>query len=396
MAFGIIRCLAMLAMPRQSVGLRWPNRRGCERRAGMVGELRRGRRMFCSAMISRLHAARVLESMRVSCSIRADGRGLGRGIGVAEHPDSGTLATPSCDAAALRARYSQRLCPSSVAIAAGAKLLWEAAIFRHLLLRRLTALKRSALFIGRASCGSFTLARFAAGLLGGLIDCPLLLSAIIDRRRPRRLAAIYRHCGNARSSLAWLANCWSAICSLRLVRAHAAQCAGTSSNLGDCPPRFLGLETDSNSLTALRGNRPWLAFERSRRFERHGPLSDELALIAGKFGLGMVPAGLHPDAVARSVCGFCSTGCSWIFTSERKRAVGLTPTVDYPVNLGMACPKGWEALTVLNAPNRATTPLVRRLVGPHWIRSTWDLALRTFADRMKSIQAAHGPLRSHF
>ena len=33
-------------------------------------------------------------------------------------------------------------------------------------------------------------------------------------------------------------------------------------------------------------------------------------------------------------------------------AVSLSPTKDYPVNLGMACPKGWEALTPLRAPDR--------------------------------------------
>ena len=36
------------------------------------------------------------------------------------------------------------------------------------------------------------------------------------------------------------------------------------------------------------------------------------------------------------------------------RAVNLTPTVDHPVNLGMACPKGWEALTPLQAEDRET------------------------------------------
>ena len=29
----------------------------------------------------------------------------------------------------------------------------------------------------------------------------------------------------------------------------------------------------------------------------------------------------------------------------------------------MACPKGWEALAVLDAPDRATTPLLRNAAG---------------------------------
>src|SRR6185369_877132 len=59
-------------------------------------------------------------------------------------------------------------------------------------------------------------------------------------------------------------------------------------------------------------------------------------------------------------------------------------------NLGMACPKGWESLAVLDAPDRATTPLIRNSNGRHE-PANWDTALRTFVDRMKRIQAAHGP-----
>src|SRR5439155_11652951 len=39
---------------------------------------------------------------------------------------------------------------------------------------------------------------------------------------------------------------------------------------------------------------------------------------------------------------------------------------------------------------RATTPLVRNSAGRHEPVS-WDTALRTFVDRMKRIQSAHGP-----
>src|SRR5690242_4450479 len=80
-------------------------------------------------------------------------------------------------------------------------------------------------------------------------------------------------------------------------------------------------------------------------FQRQGPLSKELLLEPGKFGLGLVPAKATPDAVTRMVCGFCSTGCGLDIHLRDGAAVGLTPTVNYPVNSGMACPKGWEALT---------------------------------------------------
>ena len=92
--------------------------------------------------------------------------------------------------------------------------------------------------------------------------------------------------------------------------------------------------------------------------------------MPGEFGLGHVPEKLRPDATTRTVCGFCSTGCSLDIHLRDGEAMGLSPTVDYPVNLGMACPKGWEALTVLDSPDRATTPLLRddsgRLVPVAW------------------------------
>ncbi|MCI0360926.1 MAG: nitrate reductase, partial [Planctomycetaceae bacterium] len=76
-------------------------------------------------------------------------------------------------------------------------------------------------------------------------------------------------------------------------------------------------------------------------------------------------------------------------------AINLSPDGDYPVNLGMACPKGWEALAVLNSPERATHPLLRE--GRHGDDSpplapvSWETALTTFCERFKAIIAEHGP-----
>src|ERR1051326_3138094 len=93
-----------------------------------------------------------------------------------------------------------------------------------------------------------------------------------------------------------------------------------------------------------------------RRWE--GPLTADLTLRPGDFGLGKVPARLKPDATTNIVCGFCSTGCGLNVHLKDGQAINLSPTAEYPVNLGMACPKGWEALSVLKASDRATTPLL--------------------------------------
>src|ERR1041385_8730912 len=102
-----------------------------------------------------------------------------------------------------------------------------------------------------------------------------------------------------------------------------------------------------------------------------GPFTTELRQQPGQFGLGQVPARLKPDAVAQIICGFCSTGCALKAHLKDGRAVNLSAAADYPVNLGMACPKGWEALTPLAAPDRAATPLLRNEAG-ELVPTDWD------------------------
>src|SRR6185295_9361511 len=92
---------------------------------------------------------------------------------------------------------------------------------------------------------------------------------------------------------------------------------------------------------------------------RDGVLTRDLVRRPGGFGLGQVPERLQPDATARMVCGYCSTGCALDIHLRNGQAVNLSPARQYPVNLGKACPKGWEALTPLSADDRATTPLAR-------------------------------------
>ncbi len=124
--------------------------------------------------------------------------------------------------------------------------------------------------------------------------------------------------------------------------------------------------------------------------QHNGPLTRDLVLTPGKFGLGRVPERLKPASTVSSVCGYCATGCQLkIHLDAEGRAINLSPQSGYPVNLGMACPKGWQALDPLDAPDRATTPLLRDASG---VLSPvdWSTAISTFVSKLKSIQAAHG------
>ena len=123
---------------------------------------------------------------------------------------------------------------------------------------------------------------------------------------------------------------------------------------------------------------------------RDGRLTRELLREPGRFGLGQVPVGKLPDGTTSMVCGYCSTGCGLTVHLRDGEAVNLTPTTAYHVNRGMACPKGWEALTVLDAPDRATVPLLRDERG-EMNPVDWQTALSAMTKRIKAIQAEHGP-----
>ncbi|WP_337173264.1 molybdopterin-dependent oxidoreductase [Paludisphaera sp.] len=123
---------------------------------------------------------------------------------------------------------------------------------------------------------------------------------------------------------------------------------------------------------------------------KDGPLTRELRREPGGFGLGQVPASRIPDATTGMVCGFCSTGCNLTVHLRDGEVVNLTPTADYPVNRGMACPKGWEALAVLDAPDRAVAPLLRDADGARR-QVGWHEAMTAMAARFRAIRAEHGP-----
>ena len=121
-----------------------------------------------------------------------------------------------------------------------------------------------------------------------------------------------------------------------------------------------------------------------------GPLTRELLLNPSALGLAGRVDSHAAESVVMSVCGYCSTGCNLNVHMQNGEAVSLSPATNYPVNLGMACPKGWQALGVLDAPDRATMPMLRRRRDEALQPVSWPEALNSFCQRFKSIQAEHG------
>jgi anaerobic selenocysteine-containing dehydrogenase len=124
--------------------------------------------------------------------------------------------------------------------------------------------------------------------------------------------------------------------------------------------------------------------------QQTGPLTKDLVQEPGQFGLGKVPSRLKPVSTTTSICGYCATGCQLkIHLDEKGEAINLSPQAHYPVNLGMACPKGWQALDPLTSAERGTTPLLRK-VGGDPTETSWQDALDLFTKRLKSIKETHG------
>ncbi|MDF1739229.1 MAG: nitrate reductase [Verrucomicrobiales bacterium] len=122
-----------------------------------------------------------------------------------------------------------------------------------------------------------------------------------------------------------------------------------------------------------------------------GPLTESLVREPGAYGLGQVPSSVAPEATTSMVCGFCATGCSLNIHLRSGEATNLTANFDYPVNRGMACPKGWEALAPLKSNERATTPMLREKRGEAPRPVDWQTAAETFRDRFNPIIDEHGP-----
>ena len=63
---------------------------------------------------------------------------------------------------------------------------------------------------------------------------------------------------------------------------------------------------------------------------------------------------------------------------------------DFPTNKGGLCRKGWTAATLIDHPDRLTTPLVRHAKGGALRPASWDEALDLVADGIRRIQRRHG------
>ena len=98
------------------------------------------------------------------------------------------------------------------------------------------------------------------------------------------------------------------------------------------------------------------------------------------------------DTWTKTTCGYCSVGCGMLVGTRNGKPVASRGNPDHPVNRGKLCPKGLSEHLVLEAPGRATTPLLRKGGrGTPLEPVSWDEALDTMVARIGDLQREHGP-----
>lgn len=91
--------------------------------------------------------------------------------------------------------------------------------------------------------------------------------------------------------------------------------------------------------------------------------------------------------MADTHCPYCALQCA-MHVEAAPGHVSVRPR-DFPTNAGGLCQKGWTSASVLTAPDRITTPQLRR--GGVLESVGWDEALDFVANRLHSLQSGYGP-----
>ncbi|CAN5139946.1 molybdopterin oxidoreductase family protein [soil metagenome] len=88
-------------------------------------------------------------------------------------------------------------------------------------------------------------------------------------------------------------------------------------------------------------------------------------------------------------CPYCALQCGMmVVEADGEWSIAAR---DFPTNRGGLCRKGWTAATLLDHPDRLTTPLMRADKGAPLRPASWDEALDHVAGAIRRIQDSRGP-----
>ena len=124
--------------------------------------------------------------------------------------------------------------------------------------------------------------------------------------------------------------------------------------------------------------------------QRDGPLTRELLLRPGQFGLGRVPDRLQPDQTTTMVCGFCSTGCGLERAPQGRPGRQPVPDRRLPGEPGHGLSQGLGGADAAARARPRARPRCCATRAGRWSRSAGRPPCETFVERFKDIQAQHG------
>jgi len=148
----------------------------------------------------------------------------------------------------------------------------------------------------------------------------------------------------------------------------------------------------SKALTGLTGS----AIDRRTFLRRSGLAAGGIAAASTLAGGTVTKAKAAAPGMAagkteikKSVCIFCSVGCSIHGETQNGVWIGQEPGFDSPFNLGAHCAKGAAAREVAHGERRLKYPMKQE--GGKWKRISWDQAINEIGDKMLEIRKSSGP-----
>jgi formate dehydrogenase major subunit len=92
-----------------------------------------------------------------------------------------------------------------------------------------------------------------------------------------------------------------------------------------------------------------------------------------------------------TICCYCGVGCGVIVGASGSTVVNTEGDPDHPINQGTLCSKG-QAISQFHTvdgkdnPRRLTKPLYRAKGSSKWEEKSWDWAIDTIAERIKTTR----------
>jgi formate dehydrogenase major subunit len=101
------------------------------------------------------------------------------------------------------------------------------------------------------------------------------------------------------------------------------------------------------------------------------------------------PLANSPIELKKTVCPFCSVGCSIWAEVQNGVWIGQEPVFESPINMGTHCAKGASTRELGKGERRLKYPM--KLANGKWTRVSWQQAIDEIGDKLLQIRKDSGP-----